>query len=335
MNGSYLGSSNLIASLGWDTRENFRRMIEGQGGITPCSDRRLSATDLPLSLVDGGGLEERFRSRIPDGTYTRFEMMALLSALEALADSPVDPADPGTMLILSTTKGNVELLSNSAGFGQERLQLWHSAGLMADHLGIGTRPVVVSNACISGLVAMLLANRFIGSRQCDHVIVTGADVISRFIVSGFQSFLSLSSRACRPFDRDRDGLTLGEAAATVILSREHGDVELVGGAISNDANHISGPSRTGEGLFLAISKTLADQDPPGLISAHGTATVYNDEMESIALERAGLGGIPVNSLKGVFGHTLGAAGILESVLNAEAMKAHLLPGTLGFRNHPC
>jgi 3-oxoacyl-[acyl-carrier-protein] synthase-1 len=306
--------------------------MEGRGGIQTCTDRRLSDTDLPLSLVDGDALEARFRTRFPEGVFTRFEMLALLSARDALSASPIEAGDPHTLLILSTTKGNVELLDEPGGFDRDRLHLWKSAQIIADALGVVTRPLVVSNACISGLAAMLLAQRLIGNGTFAHAIVVGADVISKFIVSGFQSFLSLSSRACRPFDRDRDGLSLGEAAATVVLSRDYGDVELAGGALSNDANHISGPSRSGEGLYLAISGTLHGEEQPGMISAHGTATPYNDEMESIALARAGLDGIPVNSLKGYFGHTLGAAGVLESILNAEAMKEGFLPGTLGFRN---
>jgi 3-oxoacyl-[acyl-carrier-protein] synthase-1 len=147
----------------------------------------------------------------------------------------------------------------------------------------------------------------------------------------YRDFKASFPRGTLPaFDAGRDGLTLGEAAATVILSGQHGDIELVGGAVTNDANHISGPSRTGDGLLLAIRNTLDGEEMVDLVSAHGTATVYNDEMESLALTRAGLGHVPVNSLKGYLGHTLGAAGVVESVLNVEAMKQNRIPGTLGF-----
>ncbi|MCK4750461.1 MAG: hypothetical protein KAT15_25565, partial [Bacteroidales bacterium] len=207
------------------------------------------------------------------------------------------------------------------------------AEVMARFFGMKNQPFVVSNACISGVVGMLLARRLISGGQDDHAIVLGADMISKFIVSGFQSFLSLSELPCRPFNKERDGLTLGEAAGTVIVSRQYGNVELVRGAISNDANHISGPSRTGEGLLLSIRNTMKPGDLVDIISAHGTATVYNDEMESKAISRAGLEAIPVNSLKGYFGHSLGAAGIVESIINIEAMKKGVLVATKGFSSH--
>ncbi len=121
-----------------------------------------------------------------------------------------------------------------------------------------------------------------------------ADLISSFIYSGFQSFQAISPNPCRPFDADRDGISLGEAAATVILSanKTPGSILLGGGSVSNDANHISGPSRTGEELFLAISSALkqsgTSNDEIDFISAHGTATRYNDEMEAKAFHLASM-----------------------------------------------
>ena len=157
---------------------------------------------------------------------------------------------------------------------------------------------------------------------------------SDLIVSGFQSFMSLSPLPCKPFDEKRDGLSLGEAAATVVITNKsaQGLTEIVNGAINNDANHISGPSRTGEGLFAAISHTLGGEGVD-FISAHGTATPYNDNMEAIAISRAGLNQTPVNSLKGYFGHTLGAAGLLESIITIEAMKNNTIIKTMGFETN--
>ena len=143
-------------------------------------------------------------------------------------------------------------------------------------------------------------------------------------------------KPCKPFDAERDGISLGEAAATVILSADQmpGALVLAGGSVSNDANHISGPSRTGEELWLAISRALSQaqirSSDIDFISAHGTATRYNDEMEAKAIHLAGLENVPVNSLKGYYGHTLGAAGILESIVTMQSMKENILIPTLGF-----
>lgn len=333
MPGIFLQNSNIISPLGWNTSENLQSVLSGRGGIKIVKNRELSPEELPLALMDWKELNKRFNEISQPGqgkAYTRFEKVAILSMHEALKNSDCFPADPGTVLILSTTKGNVDLLDGNHGFAKDRLTLWSSAALIADFFGMKNKPVLVSNACVSGVAAMLVGRQLIDSARYNNAIVLGADLVSRFIVSGFQSFLSLSKEACRPFDRDRDGLTLGEAAATVILSNKPGNFELVSGSSSNDANHISGPSRDGEGLLIAINSALKGQDKPGAISAHGTATPYNDEMESIALERAALNAIPVNSLKGYFGHTLGAAGLLESIVNLEALKQGSFPGTKGF-----
>lgn len=329
MNNVYIESGNIISSLGWNTRENLNSVLAGKTGIKISHDRQLSDIDFPASLIDSEGIENRFADLSSDGSFTRFEMLVILSIHDALSKSGLQADDAKTILILCSTKGNVELLGNLKGFDRNSLYLWKSAELIARFFGMSNKPLVVSNACISGVVGMLLAMRLIRNGKYDKAIVAGADVLSKFIVSGFQSFKSLSEQACRPFDRSRDGLTLGEGAGCVILSKQHGDIELVEGAISNDANHISGPSRTGEGLLLSIQKTL-NNNTVDLISAHGTATPYNDDMESLAISRAGLEKLAVNSLKGYFGHTLGAAGVIESIINIEAMKQDSMVGTMGF-----
>jgi 3-oxoacyl-[acyl-carrier-protein] synthase-1 len=289
---------------------------------------------LQASIIDQDRLKQAAAELSIHQNYTRFEQICILSVAKALQNSFVDIKSPRTILILSTTKGNIELLSNVGGFSPDRVYLWKAANIIADYFGAQNRPIVVSNACISGLSAILLAKRLITSKKYDHAVVVGADVVSKFIVSGFQSFMSLSPMPCKPFDEKRDGLSLGEAAATVVITNKsaHGLAEIVNGSINNDANHISGPSRTGEGLFAAISHTLGGQGVD-FISAHGTATPYNDNMEAVAISRAGLNKTPVNSLKGYFGHTLGAAGLLESIISIEAMKNNTIIKTIGFETN--
>jgi 3-oxoacyl-[acyl-carrier-protein] synthase-1 len=186
-------------------------------------------------------------------------------------------------------------------------------------------------------MAILTGMRLIQSGQYENAVVVGADVISKFVLSGFQSFQAISAEPCKPFDENRTGITLGEGAATMILSSnpKYADrIKVLGGAVSNDANHISAPSRTGEELCEAIERTLTmaglvtgDID---LVSAHGTATSYNDEMEAKAIVLAGLETVPANSLKGYYGHTLGAAGLIESIISIRSLKENLILPTLGF-----
>lgn len=120
-----------------------------------------------------------------------------------------------------------------------------------------------------------------------------------------------------------------------VLDPEKAKIIVTGAASSNDANHISGPSRTGDGLLLAIEKTLKRAGKKAteieFISGHGTATLFNDEMEALAVHGAGLQHVPMNSLKSYFGHTLGAAGLIESVIGIESMRSGQLIGTLNYK----
>jgi 3-oxoacyl-[acyl-carrier-protein] synthase-1 len=175
------------------------------------------------------------------------------------------------------------------------------------------------------------------------VIAAGGDILTEFAVSGFQSFQSLSPKPCRPFDAARDGLSLGEGCGAIVLSRHHSlcgipeKIIVAGGSCTNDAHHISGPLRTGEMFYVAIRRALreASLDPLDIdyISAHGTGTDSYDETEAKALVRAGLEKVPVNSFKGYFGHTLGAAGIIESALAIASMRHNELFRSAGFE-HP-
>ncbi|MEP6610803.1 MAG: beta-ketoacyl synthase N-terminal-like domain-containing protein, partial [Mucilaginibacter sp.] len=244
-----------------------------------------------------------------------------------------------TTLIISSTKGNINLLETEENNPalQQRVAMPTSAKMVAEHFGFQNQPIIISNACISGVMAIITGMRLLNAGQYENAVIAGADVISKFIVSGFQSFQALSPAVCRPFDKSRDGLNLGEGAATVILSTQkkfEGSIKVKGGSVSNDANHISGPSRTGAELAHAAKQAMSDAGLAtgdiDFISAHGTATVYNDEMEANALALAGLQSVPLNSLKGYYGHTLGAAGLIESVVSIQSLKEKLVIPALGF-----
>ncbi|MBP6090735.1 MAG: beta-ketoacyl synthase [Crocinitomicaceae bacterium] len=209
--------------------------------------------------------------------------------------------------------------------------------ILREHFPSANEPVIISNACISGVVAINLGAQYIQFENYDDCFVIGIDALSDFVIYGFQSLFAFSDELCQPFDKNRKGINLGEACGTIHLTAQKDTafcVEYVCGKTSNDANHISGPSRTGEGLFRAVTKALhqaaitaTDID---FISAHGTGTLFNDDMESIAFKRLGMQEIPINSMKGYFGHTLGAAGVIETLICMLSMEHSMLFKSLGF-----
>ena len=336
-------ADNIYSPLGFTTAENYAAVKQGRSML---HSYPAGTMDLPeaftASLFDWDRVE-------PLEGYTRFERIVIQSVSRALAQTDIDIHSDRVLFVLSTTKGNVELLdSRSPQFSADRVLPGAAARVIAAYFGFSREPLVVSNACISGLSAQITAMRLLESGACDVAVVCGADVQSRFIISGFGSFKALSPMECRPFDIERLGLNLGEAAATVIYERreergkatgrraqlgnERRDWSAVRGAVRNDAFHISGPSPKGEGSYRAIRAAMGDTpaDELAFINVHGTSTMYNDEMESAAIDRAGLLDVPVNSLKGYYGHTMGAAGVLETILSMAAVDDGCILGTRGY-----
>lgn len=318
---AYIIADNIISPLGETSEENYLSVKAGRSGIRAY---------------------EPGTCNIPEGFYASllfedFETLALKSAQKAIRNAQLELKGKRTAFILSSTKGNIE----------ENISLADSAQRIASQLGIDAKPIVVCNACISGLSALILGNRLIDSGLYDAAIVCGCDTPRQFILSGFQSLKALSSEPCRPFDMERMGLNLGEAAATLILSKNplQGNSWRMGdGFIRNDAFHISTPSKTADGLYLSLQRTLESytkeissaceqidmKEHLAFINAHGTATLFNDQMESVAIGRAGLSDLPANAYKSFWGHTMGAAGILETIISMKAIDDNTILGTRGF-----
>lgn len=325
---AYIIADNIISPLGETSEGNYLSVKSGRSGIRAY---------------------EPGTCNIPEGFYASllfedFETLALRSAQKAIANAQKDIGNERlelkgkrTAFILSSTKGNIE----------ENISLADSAQRIASQLGIDAKPIVVCNACISGLSALILGNRLIDSGLYDSAIVCGCDTPRQFILSGFQSLKALSPEPCRPFDMERMGLNLGEAAATLILSKNpiQGNSWRMGdGFIRNDAFHISTPSKTADGLYLSLQRTLESFTKEisstckqidmkahlAFINAHGTATLFNDQMESVAIGRAGLSDLPTNAYKSFWGHTMGAAGILETIISMKAIDDDTILGTRGF-----
>ncbi len=309
---SSLIAYNIISPLGRTAAQNFDAVRAGKSGVRLHKSLHGLRDDVVASVI----------SESNNGSESVIAL-AEESVREALSHCEVDAADESTVFVISTTKGGLPDATEQT--------LSDVARAISRRFDNPNQPVVISNACVSGVSAQIVANRLLESGRYATAIVVGVDLLSRFIVSGFMSFKALSDKLCMPFDAGRTGLNLGEGAATMILSnvKRPGLPQLVAGSMHNDANHISGPSRTGEGSYRVLCDLLmrVNRDQIAFVSPHGTATVYNDEMESIALHRAGLDSLPVTPLKAVYGHTLGAAGVIETIIACEAMRRQVVIGT--------
>lgn len=332
----YFHHYNIVTPLGLDLATTAHLVLREQSGIAryPIYGQ---LTNVCLSKIGDGALESKYQQLVGLEGFSRLEKMLLLAVAPILRYIKITPR---TALILSTTKGNISALAK----GNPTPLLSATAQKIANAIGISTTPIVVSNACVSGAMALSVADSLLKTDSYDSAVVLAGDEISEFVLSGFQSFQAMSAKPCKPYDATRDGITLGEATAAVYVSKEAqgAKAQLLGSSSINDANHISGPSRTGEGLYLSVQNALdeAKIDPKqiDLINAHGTGTLYNDEMESIAFMRANLLSAPLNSYKGYFGHTLGTSGLLETLLTIELAHYKTLLKSLNFEtlgvSHP-
>jgi len=334
----YITYHHIISSLGFDSNSNFKNLLDKKTGIKKF--KRKNGDDYYSSRVDKNKVDKEF-SKIGDlNKYTLLEKMMIISVQNVLKNSKVTITNK-TGLIIATTKGNIDVLSPESEFYQKknREYLPQLGKQIQDFFHLKNEAIVLSNACVSGVLALVVAKRLIQSNYYDDVIVVGGDLVSEFILSGFTSFQAISDKPCKPFSKNRTGITIGEAVASALVTSDKNNitensVQIVGGASCNDANHISGPSRTGEGLFLSVKSALKEAqmevEDIDYISAHGTATNYNDEMESVAFSRLNMLDVPLNSLKGYYGHTLGASGLLESIIGIESLNNKTLVPSLGY-----
>ena len=333
----YAIADNIISGLGSDTTANADSVFAEKTGIGLVDDMRLYPEPFLAQHINDNDLEESAIYRQTANMH-RLERLMITSASKALSQTAVDTRSDNVVFIFSTTKGNIRLLEGSEKVPNDAF-LDQLAKRVANFFGAANTPLVISNACISGVLAQVTAIRLLKSGKYATAVIIGGDELTEFVISGFESFQSVSAKPCKPYDANRDGLSMGEGVATLIVSTDPSlageqRIMLAGGASSNDANHISGPSRTGDGLFFAIRNAMAEAEAEisdiDLIDAHGTATPYNDEMESKAIGLAGLNEVPLLSLKGYFGHTLGASGLLETIICIECIRRGIRPRTLNF-----
>jgi len=303
------------------------------------------------------GLDRGLRKRA-----SRADLLAVAAAEEALADagltrSAIDPAGAG--LVLGAGAGG---LFETEGYyfdrldrGLRRARLSRAWGfspatttdLLGAHLGFEGFSTTVMTACSSSTIAIGLASDAIRSGDCEVVVTGGSDALSRLTFTGFCSLRAVDPDACRPFDRNRRGMSLGEGAGILVLedmerARSRGArirAELLGYGAACDAHHVTAPDPSGDGASRTMRAALDDAglsaDAIDYISAHGTATQYNDEAETRAIHRvfgARARSIPVSSIKSMVGHCLGAAGAIEAVALVLTVEKGILPPTVGLRD---
>ncbi|CAD0006206.1 beta-ketoacyl synthase [Flavobacterium salmonis] len=331
----YINETNCITPLGFDVDSNIEAILRSDSGIQLHSDVSLMPNSFYASIISDENINNSFAEISSETKYSRLEKMMILALEPIIKNSGVE-LNSKTALILSTTKGNVTALKDNSGDSFNNAHLDVLAKNIANFFKFQTQPIVVSNACVSGILAVSVAKRMIQSELYDTIFVVAGDEVSEFVLSGFNAFQAMSELPCKPYSKNRTGVSLGEAVAAVLISAEakNTKIKIIGDSSINDANHISGPSRTGEGLFRSIQNALKEAQIEGnkldYISAHGTATPYNDEMEAIALNRLDLQNVPINSLKGFYGHTLGASGLLETVIAIESANRNMLFESKGF-----
>jgi len=271
-------------------------------------------------------------------------VMQMLRSLFEQSEGSV-PRD--AKLILATTKGEVDLLEQAILEGRGDVSESRPSvllGKVASLAGVDDAGMVISAACASSSAAVAKAAATIRCGHADCVLVVACDSVTEFVFSGFSSLMALDKNAAMPFDKNRSGLSLGDAAAYALImsearaKKEDREIigEIAGWGLSDDANHMTGPSRDSQGMILALQRALksasAEATDIGFISAHGTGTVYNDAMEIRAFEAVfGELKVPVYSIKGAVGHTMGAAGLIEMIIAFRALKERTVPSTVNLQ----
>ena len=335
MREAYITHHNIISSLGFTSEANFDQLIQAKSGIKKY--QRENNETYFSSKVDKEKVNSEFKKIGDLESYTTLEKMMILSVNSILSSSNYK-ITKRTGLIIATTKGNIDTLSPSSKFYKDpkRSYLYELGNQINDFFDFKNEAIVLSNACVSGVLAVSVAQRFINDGVYEEVIIVSGDLVSEFILSGFTSFQAISNEPCKPYSTKRKGITIGEAVASVLVTskKKKNAIQVLGTGSCNDANHISGPSRTGEGLVMSVRSALNEAKIKtheiDYISAHGTATNFNDEMEAVAFSRLKMLETPINSLKGFYGHTLGASGLLESIIGIKSLEKNTLIGSLGF-----
>lgn len=343
----------IASAVGWTVEETWDALERGRGGLGPLTlfeSERCGA--LPVGQVPGDPAE---RSGLARGS--RGDHLALWAARQAFADAGLRPGlfapRRGAVLLGALTGGMtfiddaLDRLINQGVADSANLDLiecCNAADRVAGALGLGGFRSTLSNACASGASAISAACDLLTAGQADLVLAGGVDSLNRVLINGFNSLMLMAPDGCRPFDAERQGMSVGEGAGVLVLETEEharargGRVRAVvaGRGSSCDAHHATTPHPDGDGLLAAMELALADAGlEPGAVdyvNAHGTGTHDNDLSEGRAMTRLFDGRQPhISSTKGFFGHAMAAAGAIEAIVCTLALERQAVPPNLRLR----
>jgi len=340
----------VISSIGSGIEEFWGNLLRGVSGAREVKAFDTSALDRHIGCEVPSFPEEIERIRVP-ADASRTTQLACAAAALALVDAGLvdDRASRArTGVAIGTTMGEAQRVEHPS---VREITPWRhlsnfacetTALRVADALGLEGPIATLPTACAAGNYACAHALDLMRDREADLMLAGGADAFSRMAFIGFSRLLAMSPDMCRPFDKKRRGLLLGEGAAMLVFedmerARARGAriyAELLGYGLSCDAHHMTAPHPNGVGAALAMSRALSDAgvtpSDVDYVSAHGTGTPLNDRIETMAIkqvfgERAQ--DVPVSSVKGLLGHAMGAASAIESVVCSLAIAGGIVPAT--------
>jgi 3-oxoacyl-(acyl-carrier-protein) synthase len=331
----------VVTPLGPELDSFWSGLLGGGHALTAIE--RFATDDLRV----GRGGEIKKIPAVASGIRSRAAALLVAAAADLRSRARLGAVPERIAVVVGTALGGVEELEHALGHDRTPRRAFDAlydapAHALAQWLGVRGPALTVSAACASGATALGIGADLLREDAADLVVAGGYDVLCRFVLRGFDVLRSLTREQVRPFDRRRSGLLLGEAAGLVLLARER-DARgprlgrLLGHGTASDASHVAAPDPEGRGLEAAIRAALGAADVGGadidFVSAHGTGTLLNDRIETAVLHRAlgpRAGAIPVNSIKGALGHTMGAAAALEAIMCWLAAREGLIPPTAGF-----
>ncbi len=351
----FVSGIGIICAIGNNAGQTLASLRAGRSGIGPLSILdTVHRGELPAGEIKLTNEQLAALAGVADlEMHPRTALLGLIAAAEALDNAGIDPGDRRyrTGVISASTVGGMDkteinFRNYHLGPPYTNFILTHdcsdSTEKIATRLGFRDMVSTISTACSSSANAIMFGSRLIRHGLLDRVLAGGTDALSKFTLNGFNTLMILDKQPCRPFDKSRTGLNLGEGAAFLVLESEDALkgrqplCEVTGYANANDAYHQTASSPDGYGPYLSMSQALASAGlHPGQISyinAHGTGTDNNDLTEGIAIEKIFGDAIPmVSSTKPFTGHTLGAAGAVEAVISALSIVNHTVFPNLNFR----